>query len=155
MQVRQKVSHKKTFLFLEQLILKHNAHDATLQIKTLPDGIDFYFAQRSHALRFIDFVDSVMSVRSKSSKQLVSADLKNNDYNYKFNYMVEIIPLASTISWRSQKCWRTILEQSQPVAVRSYWYDGEVVDPLSGQTAEFDSVKYWKTPFARLPLGNS
>ena len=94
MQVRQKVSHKKTFLFLEQLILKHNAHDATLQIKTLPDGIDFYFAQRSHALRFIDFVDSVMSVRSKSSKQLVSADLKNNDYNYKFNYMVEIVPIC-------------------------------------------------------------
>lgn len=25
-QVRQKVTHKRTFLFLEQLILKHNAH---------------------------------------------------------------------------------------------------------------------------------
>ena len=93
-QVRQKVSHKKTFLFLEQLILKHNAHDATLQIKTLPDGIDFFFAQRSHALRFIDFVSSIMSVRSKVSKQLVSADLKNNDYNYKFSYMVEIVPVC-------------------------------------------------------------
>jgi len=25
-QVRQKVTHKRTFLWLEQLILKHNAH---------------------------------------------------------------------------------------------------------------------------------
>lgn len=30
-QVRQKVNHKRTFLFLEQLILKHNAHKDTVR----------------------------------------------------------------------------------------------------------------------------
>lgn len=32
-QVRQRVDHKRTFLHLEQLILKHNAHAQALQIQ--------------------------------------------------------------------------------------------------------------------------
>lgn len=32
-QVRQKASHKKTMFYLEQAILKHNAHANTLNIK--------------------------------------------------------------------------------------------------------------------------
>ena len=32
-QVRQKAEHKKTFLFLEQLILKHNVHDKILKVE--------------------------------------------------------------------------------------------------------------------------
>lgn len=33
LQVRQRVDHKRTFLHLEQLILKHNAHSHALQIQ--------------------------------------------------------------------------------------------------------------------------
>ena len=142
-QVRQKVSHKKTFLFLEQLILKHNAHDATLQIKTLPDGIDFFFAQRSHAIRFIDFVSSIMSVRSKVSKQLVSADLKNNDYNYKFSYMVEIVPVCKHDLMAIPKTLANNIGTIPSLTVCDrIGTTIQVVDPLSGQTAEFDSIKY-------------
>ncbi|PBP15985.1 hypothetical protein BUE80_DR013125 [Diplocarpon rosae] len=36
-QVRQKVPHKRTFLFLEQLILKHGAHKDTINIKEVKD----------------------------------------------------------------------------------------------------------------------
>ena len=153
-QVRQKVSHKKTFLFLEQLILKHNAHDATLQIKTLPDGIDFFFAQRSHALRFIDFVSSIMSVRSKVSKQLVSADLKNNDYNYKFSYMVEIVPVCKHDLMAIPKTLANNIGTIPSLTVCDrIGTTIQVVDPLSGQTAEFDSIKYWKTPFRPFAVG--
>lgn len=42
-QVRQKVPHKRTFLFLEQVILKHGAHKDCVQIKGAPDGLDFSF----------------------------------------------------------------------------------------------------------------
>lgn len=31
-QVRQRVSHKRTFYFLEQLLLKHNAHSDCIRI---------------------------------------------------------------------------------------------------------------------------
>jgi nonsense-mediated mRNA decay protein 3 len=48
-QVRQKVPHKRTFLYLEQLILKAGAHKDTVNIKEAKDGLDFYFAQRNHA----------------------------------------------------------------------------------------------------------
>ena len=50
-QVRQKVSHKRTFLFLEQLLLKHNAHENAINIKSIRNGLDFFFSDRSKALR--------------------------------------------------------------------------------------------------------
>lgn len=40
-QVRQRVDHKRTFLFLEQLIIKHNAAEKCLNIKDMDDGLDF------------------------------------------------------------------------------------------------------------------
>ena len=45
-QVRQKVPHKRTFLWVEQLILKHSAHADTVNITELKDGLDFFFDQR-------------------------------------------------------------------------------------------------------------
>jgi len=59
-QVRQKAEHKKTFFFLEQLILKHNAHDKVLKIKEAPDGLDFYYKDKTHALRMIDFLQVIL-----------------------------------------------------------------------------------------------
>ena len=56
MQVRQHVSHKRTFMFLEQLIVKHGAHEQCLNIKECHQGLDFYFGNRSHAQKFVDFL---------------------------------------------------------------------------------------------------
>lgn len=51
-QVRQRVDHKRTFFFLEQLILKHRAHEKTTNIESHPDGVDFFSqAQPRAALR--------------------------------------------------------------------------------------------------------
>lgn len=57
-QVRQKVPHKRTFLYLEQLILKNGAHKDTVNIKEAKDGLDFYFASRSHAEKMHEFLAS-------------------------------------------------------------------------------------------------
>jgi nonsense-mediated mRNA decay protein 3 len=62
-QVRQKVSHKRTFLFLEQIILKHNAHKETINIKEVKDGLDFFYSNRSHAVKMVDFLSAVAPVR--------------------------------------------------------------------------------------------
>jgi len=62
-QVRQKVTHKRTFLYLEQLILKHNAQKDTISIKEVRDGLDFFFSQRSHALKMVEFLASVSPIR--------------------------------------------------------------------------------------------
>lgn len=57
-QVRQRVTHKRTFYYLEQLLLKHNAHSDCLNIVTFRDGMDFYFTEKQKAVRFIDFLES-------------------------------------------------------------------------------------------------
>lgn len=62
-QLRQKVSHKRTFFFLEQLILKHRAHQFTTSVSEAKDGLDFFFAQRNHAIKMCDFLSSVVPVK--------------------------------------------------------------------------------------------
>jgi len=89
-QVRQKVDHKKTFHFLEQLILKHNAHAKVLNVKEMSDGLDFFFKGKPHAQRLIDFLQSVFPIKMKASKQLIGQDDNSNTYSYKYTFMVEL-----------------------------------------------------------------
>jgi nonsense-mediated mRNA decay protein 3 len=62
-QVRQKVPHKRTFLYLEQLILKSGIQKETISVKEVKDGLDFYYSQRSHAIRMTEFLSNVAPVR--------------------------------------------------------------------------------------------
>ena len=48
-QLRQKVPHKRSIMYLEQLILKHSMHTKAINVKEMPDGIDFFFANKTHA----------------------------------------------------------------------------------------------------------
>ena len=74
-QVRQRVDHKRTFLYLEQLILKHGAHRGCLSIETFRDGMDFYFPDKSKAARFMSFLENVVPVRvSKGHHNVVVQD---------------------------------------------------------------------------------
>ena len=52
-QLRQKVPHKRTFFWLEQLILKHRAHVDSTNIVELRDGLDFFFGSRAHAEKLV------------------------------------------------------------------------------------------------------
>src|SRR3546814_654106 len=56
--------------------------------------MDFFFAERNQAVRFTEFLSSVVPITVKSSKKLIGADVKSNTYNYKYNYMVEILPMC-------------------------------------------------------------
>ena len=69
-QVRQKVPHKRTFLYLEQLILKHNAQKDTISVKEVRDGLDFFYSSRSHALKMLDFLGGVVPIRLVTSTPL-------------------------------------------------------------------------------------
>ncbi len=66
-QVRQKISHKKTFLWLEQVILKHNAHKDTSNIQEFRDGLDFFYGHRNNCLRMVDFLSSIVPTRYDNS----------------------------------------------------------------------------------------
>ena len=93
-QVRQKVEHKRTFLFLEQLILKHSMEVNAIGVKSQPDGLDFYDGHRSHGLKMVDFIGSCLPIRFRNDKQLISHDANDNTYNYRFTLAVEIVPIC-------------------------------------------------------------
>lgn len=93
-QARQKVRHKKTFLHLEQLILKHHQHTNTVGIKAVPDGIDFFFNTRGDAKHFSEFMAAVTPTRVKLSERLISHDVHSNTFNFKYSFAVEIAPIC-------------------------------------------------------------
>ncbi|KAI9280698.1 NMD3 family-domain-containing protein [Sporodiniella umbellata] len=93
-QLRQKVEHKRTFLYLEQLILKSGVHKETTNIKEAKDGIDFYFGNRNQAVKMVEFLNSVVPMRYKASERLISKDIHTSVSSYKFTYSAEIVPIC-------------------------------------------------------------
>lgn len=93
-QLRQKPHHKRSFLYLEQLILKHKAHRSTSNIKERKDGIDFYYLNIQDAARMVDFLSSYCGTRVINSTKLISEDRSNNTANKKFTFSVEILPFC-------------------------------------------------------------
>lgn len=93
-QVRQRAENKKTFYYLEQLILKHKAHESTLGIKPEAGGLDFYYANENHARKMVDFLQAMLPVKYTESKRLISHDIHSNTYNCKFTYAIDIAPLS-------------------------------------------------------------
>lgn len=147
-QVRQKVNHKRTFLLLEQIILKHSAHAKALNVKEMPEGIDFYFKNKSGANSLIDFVGSVFPIRFKESKQLISHDQKSNLFNYKYSSMVEIAPVCSDDLIVIDKQTSKDLGGLGPVLL-CYKVSARIhlIDPLTFKTYEFDENTYWRYNF--------
>ncbi|KAH3711261.1 hypothetical protein DPMN_070763 [Dreissena polymorpha] len=93
-QIRQKAEHKKTFFYLEQLILKHKAHANTINIKPCHDGLDFFYTKKDQARKMVEFLTSVVPCKSQYAQELISHDVRNNVFNYKHSYSVTIVPVC-------------------------------------------------------------
>lgn len=147
-QVRQKVNHKRTFLLLEQLILKHSAHTKALNVKEMPEGVDFFFQNKSSANSLIDFVGSLFPIKTKESKQLVSHDQNSNIFNYKYSIMVEIAPVCPDDLIILEKATSKELGGVGPVLL-CYKVSSRIhlIDPLNFKTHEFDENTYWRHNF--------
>lgn len=150
-QVRQRVPHQRTFYFLEQLILKHSAHDKVTSLKQKDQGVDFHFANKSHAARFVDFLQSVVPISVKQAKQLISQDDKSNTYNYKYTYSVEILPVCRDDVVVLPSSWSNNLGGLGPV-VLCYKVSTSLhlIDPETLAMAEIQNERFWKSPFSSL-----
>ena len=143
-QVRHKVLHKRTFFYLEQLILKNRAHEHCSQIETLPDGMDFFFTERNKSARFVDFLNSVIPIRTRTAKKLVSMDTHNNTTNFKFTYFCEIAkPCKDDVIVIPDKLARNLGNISNLQLVQRVCSSIHLVDPFTLQTAEVMSDKFW------------
>ncbi|POV98671.1 hypothetical protein PSTT_14243 [Puccinia striiformis] len=148
---------QRTFLYLEQIILKHNADKDTVAIKESKDGLDFFYATRQHAVKMVEFLSAIAPVRSKTSEQLISADEKNSTANYKFTYSVELAPICKDdIVCLPPKLARNQGNISQLLACTRVGTSIHLVDPMTLQFVDLSGVLYWKNPFPSLAsLGQS
>ncbi|KAL7147255.1 hypothetical protein ABFS83_06G096300 [Erythranthe nasuta] len=150
-QLRQHVSHRRTFFYLEQLILKHDAAKHAIRIQQMDQGIDFFFGKRSHALKFVDFVGKVSPVRSRNDKQLVSFDSKSNDYNYKYTFSVEISPVCrEDLICLPPKLVNSLGNLGPIVLCTKVTNSIALLDPFTLRHCFLDADQYWRTSFKAL-----
>ncbi|XP_004503106.1 uncharacterized protein [Cicer arietinum] len=150
-QLRQHVSHRRTFFYLEQLILKHGAAARSVRIKQMDHGIDFYFTKRSHGNSFLEFIGKVAPVKSRSDKQLVSHDSKSNNYNYKYTFSVEISPICrEDIICLPAKAAGTLGNIGPIVICTKVTNSIALLDPLTLKYGFLDADQYWRTSFKSL-----
>ena len=153
-QVRQRASHKRTFFWLEQLILKYNAHVNTINVKEFPEGLDFYFGHRNHAHRFNDFLQEVIPCQYHESKKLISHDIKTNTYNYKYTYNVEIVPICKDdLVFLPRKLAAAMGNMSQLGIVSKVTNRVQVLDPITMMTGDVASGTFFKEPFRSIASG--
>ncbi|XP_077990802.1 60S ribosomal export protein NMD3-like [Glandiceps talaboti] len=147
-QLRQKTSHKKTFLYLEQLILKHKAHTATVNIKEHHDGVDFFYDAEQEARRLLNFLQAMVPCRTQKSMQLVSHDTHNNTYNYKITHSVEIVPVCKdNIVCLPPKLAHSLGNISQICICLRVSNLVHLIDPSTLQIADVTAPVFWRTPF--------
>ncbi|KAG1130589.1 hypothetical protein G6F60_004255 [Rhizopus arrhizus] len=153
-QVRQKVEHKRTFLFLEQLILKHNAHKDTTNIKEAKDGIDFYYGSRNQAIKMVEFLNAVVPMRYKTSEQLISKDIHTSVSNYKFTYSAEIVPICrDDLVCIPKKLANNFGNMSRLLICTRISNSIHLMDVNTLATADVSTTQYYRQPF--LSLGSA
>ncbi|KAM0686755.1 ribosome-binding protein [Conglomerata obtusa] len=142
-QVRQRVQHKRTLLYLEQILLKSEAFKDATNIKERRDGMDFYYQNKVPAIRMVNFIQSAMMSRLVTSERLISEDKKSNTAKYKFSYSIEIVPICRDdcvmVSERIAQKYG-IGRINIVLKVNTNFI---MIDPLSMKITEIDARNYW------------
>ncbi|KAL2961220.1 hypothetical protein AAZX31_17G078500 [Glycine max] len=140
-QLRQHVSHRRTFFYLEQLILKHGAAATAIRIKQMEQGIDFFFSNRR----------KVAPLRSHHDKQLVSHDPKSNNYNYKYTFSVEISPICREDLICVPPRVAAGLGNIGPLVICTKVTNSiALLDPFTLRHCFIDADQYWRASFKSL-----
>ena len=147
-QLRQKVTHKRTFLYLEQIILKHRMHEDVIRIESHPDGLDFFYGHKSHALSFVDFISAQAPATRRDAVQLVSHDSKSNTAVQHHTFSIEIAPLCREDLVILPPSLYSKLGGIGPLVLVHKVYSSIVfLDPKSLRAGEITSTFYWKHSF--------
>uniref|UniRef100_A0A8C2GES9 60S ribosomal export protein NMD3 n=1 Tax=Cyprinus carpio TaxID=7962 RepID=A0A8C2GES9_CYPCA len=136
-QVRQKTVHKKTFYYLEQLILKHKLHQNTVRIKEIHEGIDFYYASKQHAQKMVDFLCCLF--RSKASQRLIS-----HEKHLLGGTIKNLICVLLFCFWQDNVVCLS------PRLAQSLGNMGQVCVLCLISVAEVDGNTFWRHPFSSL-----
>ena len=147
-QLRQKVTHKKTFFYLEQLIIKHRAQRDAVNILSRPDGVDFFFSCQQHGKRMLDFLGACAPTRSQKSERLISADVHTSTYNFKYSLAIEIVPICrgDVVCLNPHQAKKN--GNLPPLVIcDNVGSVIHLIDPRTLQTAEIKADPFWRKPF--------
>ncbi|KAL0362700.1 UNVERIFIED_CONTAM: 60S ribosomal export protein NMD3 [Sesamum calycinum] len=140
-----------TFFYLEQLILKHDAAKYAIRIKQMDQGVDFFFSNRSHGVKFVEFLGKVTPIRSRNDKQLVSHDPKSNNYNYKYTFSVEISPICREDLICLPPKLAVSLGNFGPLVICNKVTNSiALLDPFTLRQSFLDAEQYWRSSFKAL-----
>lgn len=147
-QVRQQVRHKRTFLYLEQQVIKHGATEGMQSVKEMPGGLDFFYLKQGNSSRLVKFLQATAPVKVKDSKKLISQDDHNNSYHYKFTTHVEIAPICKGDLCVLPKKTCSALGGVSALML-CYRVSGSLhmIDPLSLKIVEINTNAYFRAPF--------
>ena len=87
-QIRQRVPHKKTMLYLEQIILKNKMQKNSLYFEEANDGFDFFFSTRRAGEIFSNWISTVVPSKITYTKKYVSLSTST------FTYLVDVANVA-------------------------------------------------------------
>ncbi len=144
-QIRQKVEHKRTFLYLEQLILKHKTYTKAISIKEQSEGVDFYFSNKSQGNSFSSFIQSCLPCKTKQSRQLISVDEKSNVAEYKDTILIEIAPVCQDdLIILNEEQYKKLGGIGPIILCFKQANTLHFIDPISFEMKELDSNTYWR-----------
>ena len=148
-QLRQRgADHKRTLFYIEQQILARRGHANVISMKEVPDGLDFFFGNASHAQRFVELLESLSPCRVTRSKKQIAHDDHSNVFDFKNTWLVEIPPICRddlVLVPRGGKLGEGGLFLCARVAsVLTF------VDPVTARVLEVSGATYWANPFRSL-----
>jgi len=147
-QVRQLVKHKRTFLYVEQVILKHGMFENTLRIGETQHGLDFFYGRPQDSRRLLEFLQHVSPVKYKTSQKLIGHDTNNATYNYKTTFHVELPTVCKDdVVCLSKKMAKKLGNMGQLLIVLRVTATIQLIDPATLQLREVSGSHYWQDPF--------
>jgi len=150
-QVRQKTKQRKTLFYVEQLLIKYGATKDCVGIKPNHEGLDFFFGSESKAKTLVDFFQSMIPMRYSHSKKLISHDVHTNTYNYKYTFMVDVVPVCKdNVVCLPKQLAHSLGGIGQICVVSKVAQSVHIMNPESCQFAEINATTYFKFPFKSL-----
>ena len=148
LQVRQKVKHKRTFLWLEQLLIKHSVCAKTMGIKEISGGLDFYWGTTSQCQSMVHFLRGVVPIRTTESRKLISEDLTSNTKKFKYTFYAEMVPISRTdLVVLPKKLARTLGGVNELMLCTKVTSSLHLVDVTSLRVVELSAHQFFRDPF--------
>jgi nonsense-mediated mRNA decay protein 3 len=155
-QLRQAAEHKRTLFWLEQQILKYRAHQGTTKIERVDDGVDFHFADKAAANRFIHFLQQHTPLKYIETMKQVGEDFQNGTQDMRFSYPARVPPVCrQDFVILPQYFVKKTGNQSHCAVVQRMTKIIRLVDPMTANVIDIDASTYWKNEFKPVCTANS